>query len=273
VGRLLSMDLQLADKVAVVTGASKGIGLAVARTFLEEDACVVAASRVRTPELDALEGEILHVPVDLMDPDGPAHVVATAVEAFGGVDVLVNNVGGRPPGVVLPRASFFDATDDEWRAVFELNLFTAVRACRAAIPPILERGGGAIVNVSSGNARKPSPFNVDYGAAKAAVSNLTKALSEEFGPQGIRVNTVSPGPVRTPWWTEDGAAADVIAAQAGTDRDTVLSAVAPQAMSLTTGRLGDPQDIADVVALLASPRSANTTGAEFVVDCGMLKEL
>jgi NAD(P)-dependent dehydrogenase (short-subunit alcohol dehydrogenase family) len=267
------MDLQLADHVAVVTGASKGIGLAVTRTLLEESARVVAASRARTPELDALDGDVIHVPVDLMHPDGPAHVIATAVEAFGRIDVLVNNVGGPPPGVTLPRGSFFDATDDDWRAVFELNLFAAVRASRAAIPLMLERGGGAIVNVSSAVARRPSPMNVDYAAAKAGLTNLTKVLSEEFGPQGIRVNTVSPGPVRTPWWTEDGGAADVIAAQAGTDRDTVLTAVAPQAMALTTGRLADPQDIADVVALLASPRSANIAGADFVVDSGMLKEV
>jgi NAD(P)-dependent dehydrogenase (short-subunit alcohol dehydrogenase family) len=267
------MNLQLEDHVVVVTGASKGIGLAITRTLLDEGARVVAASRSGTPELAALDGELVHVPVDLMDPDGPAHVIATAAETFGRLDVLVNNVGGPPPGVTLPRGSFFDATDDDWRAMFELNLFAAVRASRAAIPLMLERGGGAIVNVSSGNARKPSPVNVDYGAAKAAMNNLTKALSEEFGPQGIRVNTVSPGPALTPWWTDDGGAADVFAAQAGTDRHTVLTSVAPQAMGLLTGRLADPQEIADVVALLASPRSASTTGAEYVVDGGMLKEL
>ncbi|MGH2558167.1 MAG: SDR family oxidoreductase, partial [Thermomicrobiales bacterium] len=100
-----------------------------------------------------------------------------------------------------------------------------------------------------------------------------KALSEEFGPRGIRVNTVSPGPVRTAWWTEEGGAADIIAARAGADRETVMTTVAPEMMKLTTGRLGDPQEIADVVALLASPRSASTTGAEFVVDSGFLKEI
>jgi NAD(P)-dependent dehydrogenase (short-subunit alcohol dehydrogenase family) len=267
------MNLHLEDHVVVVTGASKGIGLAITRTLLDEGARVVAASRSGTAELDALDGELVHVPVDLMDPDGPAHVIATAAETYGRLDVLVNNVGGAPPGVTLPRRSFFDATDDDWRAVFELNLFAAVRASRAAIPLMLERGGGAIVNVSSGNARKPSPVNVDYGAAKAALNNLTKALSEEFAPQGIRVNTVSPGPALTPWWTDDGGAADVFAAQAGTDRESVLTTVAPQAMGLLTGRLADPQEIADVVALLASPRSASTTGAEYVVDGGMLKEL
>ena len=151
-----------------------------------------------------------------MDPEAPAEVVARAVEAFGGLDILVNNAGGPPPGVTLPRVGRSSTpTDADWRAMFEFNLFAAVRAIRAAIPLMLERGGGAIVNVSSGSARQPAPMNVDYGAAKAALNNLTKALSEEYGPQGIRVNTVSPGPVRTPWWTEEGGAADIIAAQAG----------------------------------------------------------
>ena len=266
------MDMQLDDKVAVVTGGSKGIGLATARTLLDEGARVAVASRTRTPELDELAGpRLLHVPADLTDPDAPAAVVAAAVRAFGGLDVLVNNAGGPPPGVVLPRFSFLAPTDDDWRAMFEFNLFSTVRAVRAAIPAMLERGGGAIVNVSTGNARQPAPMNVDYSAAKAAMSNLTKALSEEFAPQGVRVNTVSPGPVRTAWWTEDGGAADVLANQFGADRDAVMDKVAPEMMALRTGRLVDPQEVADVIVLLASPRSASTTGADFAVDAGFLK--
>lgn len=173
----------------------------------------------------------------------------------------------------LPRFSFLAPTDADWQAMFEFNLFSVVRAVRAAIPAMLERGGGAIVNVSSGHARRPATMNVDYGAAKAGLNNLTKALSEEFGSQGIRVNTVSPGPVRTAWWTEEGGAADILAAQTGTDREAVMDRAAPELMKLTTGRLVDPQEIANVIALLVSPRSASTTGAEFVVDSGWLKEL
>lgn len=266
------MDLKLSNKIVVVTGASKGIGLAVVRSFLDEGARVVAASRKTSEELDALSGPTLvHVSVDLMNPEAPGQVVAAAMEAFGGVDVLVNCAGGPPPGVVLPRGSFLDADDAEWRAVFEFNLFSAVRAARAAIPIMLERDGGAIVNVSSVNARQPSQINVDYGAAKAGLANLSTALSEEFGPRGIRVNTVSPGPVRTPWWTDEGGAADVVAAQSGAGREDVMSTVVPEMMRLTTGRMADPQEIADQVVLLASPRSASTTGADVVVDSGMLK--
>jgi hypothetical protein len=104
-------------------------------------------------------------------------------------------------------------------------------------------------------------------------ARAARGRSEEYGPQGIRVNAISPGPVRTAWWTEDGGAADVIAAQAGADRDTVITKVAPEMMKLTTGRLVEPQEIADAVALVVSPRSASTTGAEFVIDGGFLKEL
>ena len=266
------MELHLKDKVAVVTGASKGIGLAVVRTLLDEGARVVAVSRTTGPALDELAGKRLtHAAVDLMEAGAGDRVVRHAVDAYGGLDILVNVAGGPPPGVSLPRTSFFDAGDTDWRAVFELNLFAPVRLVRAAAPIMLERGGGAIVNVSSANARQPSPMNVDYGAAKAGLTNLTKALSEELAPQGIRVNTVSPGPVRTPWWTDEGGAADNIAARAGTDRDTVIDTLGPESMGLTTGRFASPQEVADHVVLLASPRSASTTGADVVVDSGMLK--
>jgi NAD(P)-dependent dehydrogenase (short-subunit alcohol dehydrogenase family) len=265
------MDFDLDGRVAVVTGASKGIGLAVVRTLLEEGARVVATSRNLSAELDALGGELLHVPADFMDPDAPADVIARAVDAFDGIDILVNNAGGPPPGTKMPQFGFLDLTDSAWRTMFEFNLFSAVRACRAAIPLLVERGGGAIVNISSGHGRQPSAINVDYGAAKAAMINLTKALSEEFGSQGIRVNGVCPGPVKTPWWTDQGGAADILAAQTGADRESVMSTVAPEMMQLVTGRLAEPQEIADAVVLLASPRSGSTTGTELVVDSGWIK--
>jgi NAD(P)-dependent dehydrogenase (short-subunit alcohol dehydrogenase family) len=265
------MNLDLNGRVAVVTGASKGIGLAVVSTLLEEGARVVATSRNRSAELDALDGDLHHVPADLMDPAAPAEVMSRAVELFGGLDLLVNNAGGPPPGTKMPQFGFLDLTDEAWREMLEFNLFSAVRACRAAIPLLVERGGGAIVNVSSGHGRQPSAINVHYGAAKAALINLTKALSEEFGPQGVRVNGVCPGPVRTPWWTDPGGAADILATRLETDTESVINTVAPEMMQLATGRLAEPGEIADAVALLASPRSGSTTGTEFVVDSGWLK--
>ncbi|MFE9660772.1 SDR family NAD(P)-dependent oxidoreductase [Streptomyces sp. NPDC005955] len=266
------MDLQLLDRVALVTGASKGIGLAVTRSLRQEGAKVVAVSRRTTPELEDLRGAgLLHVSADLMDPDAPGRVVDRAIEYFGGLDVLVNNAGGPPPGITMPRSGFLGGDDAAWQAIFEFNLFSAVRMTRAAIPRMIERGGGSVINVSTGLARQPASVNIEYGAAKAGLSNLTKALSEEFGPRGIRVNTVSPGAVRTAWWTEEGGAADVIAAMAGADRDTVLETLAPQMMGQVTGRLIDPQEVADTILLLASPRSASTIGADFAVDAGFHK--
>jgi NAD(P)-dependent dehydrogenase (short-subunit alcohol dehydrogenase family) len=261
----------LSGLVAVVTGGSRGIGLAIVRGLLDEGARVVAASRTRSVELEALDGGLVHAKVDFMDPDAPAHVVEQAVAEFGGLDILVNNAGGPPPGAKLPRVGFLAASDEDWRAMFEFNLFSAVRAARAALPYFVERGGGAIVNVSSGLALQPSPVNVTYAAAKAGMIYLTKALAEEFRPQGVRVNLVAPGPVLTPWWTDAGGAADIIAAQTDTDRDAVITRLAPEMMQLTTGRLVDPQEIADAVLLLASPRSASTTGTELVVDGGLVK--
>ncbi|HZY76742.1 MAG TPA: SDR family NAD(P)-dependent oxidoreductase [Jatrophihabitantaceae bacterium] len=266
------MDLNLTNKIALVTGASKGIGLATTRTLLAEGARVVAVSRRVSPDLDALSCPALtHLAADLTDANTPARLVADTVQAYGGLDILVNNAGGPPPGVQLPRFGFLAPDDRDWQLMFEFNLFSAVRMVRAAVPIMLKGGGGAIVNVSTGNVRQPAAMNVDYSAAKAGLANLTKALSEEFAPQSIRVNTVSPGPVRTAWWTESGGAADVLAAQFGADRDAVMDTLAPQLMKLSTGRLVDPQEVADVIVLLASPRSGSTTGADFAVDAGFLK--
>ena len=253
------MDLQLNGQVAVVTGASQGIGLAITRTLLEEGMRVVAASRRSSPELDALD--VVHVPVDLLAPDAPAEVIARALETYGRLDAVVNNAGGPVPGSPLPHAGFLTRDDADWHGIFELNLHATVRVCRAALPVLVNAGGGVIVNVSSANARQPSPFNGEYSAAKAALTNLGQALSEEFAPQGVRVNTVSPGPVLTPWWTREG----------GATSEAVLTQVGPELMSISVGRLADPQEIADAVAYLVSPRAGSTTGADLVVDGGLLK--
>jgi NAD(P)-dependent dehydrogenase (short-subunit alcohol dehydrogenase family) len=264
------MDLGLAGRVVLVTGGSKGIGLAVVKALLAEGARVAAVSRSETPELRELRGELVHVSADLMEPDAPVRAVERTVETFGGLDILVNNAGGPPPGTSLPRFGFLGLSDRDWQAMLDFNLLSAVRACRAALPHLVERGG-AIVNVSSGMALQPSAVNVDYSAAKAALMTVTKALAEEFGPQGVRVNGVCPGPTLTAWWTEEGGAGDVLAEQTSTDRETVLSKLAPEMMQLHTGRLIDPQEIADAVLLLVSPRSGSTSGTELVIDGGMVK--
>jgi NAD(P)-dependent dehydrogenase (short-subunit alcohol dehydrogenase family) len=269
----------LKGRCALITGSTQGLGYAMAERLAAEGCNIVMngfgdkgeiESRRRKLENDHGVRATYHG-ADVADAAQIADLMATAAGTFGTVDVLINNAGGPPPGTSLPRFGFLELSDEDWRDMLEFNLLSAVRACRAAIPVMLERGDGAIVNVSSVHGRQPSGVNVDYGAAKAAVINLTKALAEEFGPQGIRVNGVCPGPVLTPWWTDQGGAADIFAAHVGADRDGVLTTVAPEMMQLTTGRLADPQEIADAVAYLASPRSASTVGTELLVDSGMLK--
>src|SRR3954452_2299576 len=184
------MDLGLEGKVAVVTGAGKGIGLAVTEALVAEGARVVAGSR-STDTLDALAG-VTGVAVDVADAGGPAALVGRALDEHGRVDVLVNNVGA----VRLRLEGFLGTSDEEFEWAMRLNFYTALRATRAAVPAMVDQGGGAIVNTASVNAFfQPDAGTIDYGAAKAALVNLSKSLAQEFGPSGIRVNCVSPGPV------------------------------------------------------------------------------
>lgn len=255
------MDLQLSEKVAVVTGAGGGIGLAVVRRLVEEGARVVAGSLHVTAELTSLAsgGAVTPVEVDLSTPSGPAELVAAA---GGVVDVLVNNVGiarTRPGG-------FLEVGDDDWATTWNLNVMAAVRACRAAIPLMLASGGGAIVNTGSINARLPDPLVIDYSSSKAALVNLAKSLSKAYAAQGIRVNTVDPGPVATALWLGDnGVAAQVAQAQGGSASDVAAAAAA----GMPTGRFTTPGEVADLVAFLASPLAGNITGTDVVIDGGM----
>ncbi|MFI6769262.1 oxidoreductase [Streptomyces sp. NPDC050355] len=262
------MDLELREKVAVITGASKGIGLAVAEALCREGARVVVGSRTESPQLAALRESsgVVFVSVDLAEPQGANRLVQAAADRHGRIDVLVNNLG-----VAKPRNSFLSIDDTEWQQVFDLTFFSAVRASRAALPHLLADGGGAIVNISSVNARLPFPMVVDYSAAKAALSNLTKALSEEFAPRGVRVNAVAPGPVRTPFWTAPGGFADSVAADAGSTAQEAWDETVPRQMGISTGRISEPQEVADLAVFLASPRAGNITGAEFVIDGGQIK--
>ena len=252
------MDLQLRGKTALVTGASRGIGLAAVRALVDEGVRVVAAARHVGGELASLPVEA--VAVDLSTAGGAAQVVDEAVSRVGGIDVLVNNVG-----FVHPRpAGFASVTDDDWLATFNLDLMSAVRTTRAALPSLLERAG-SIVTVCSVNATLPDPLVVDYSAAKAACLSFFKSLSKELGPQGIRVNTVSPGPVATDLWLGAGGVAETVAG-AGGDAGAVADSVAAGA---ATGRFTQPAEVGALIAFLASPLVGNLTGADIILDGGM----
>lgn len=259
------MDLELADKVAVVTGASKGIGLAVAHELAAEGALVVAGART-VASLEAI-ANVSPFAVDLVDPDGPARLVAAAIERHGRIDVLVNNVGG----VRLRLDGFLSVSDADFQGSLELNFFSALRATRAAAAAMIEQGGGTIVNVASVNAFfHPDGAVIDYGAAKAALLNVAKALSQELGPQGVRIASVSPGQVATDLWLgEDGVAA-AIGAATGAGADAVREQVTA---GIPTGRFTTPREVATLVTMLASPRTANVNGSNYVIDGGLIKTM
>jgi NAD(P)-dependent dehydrogenase (short-subunit alcohol dehydrogenase family) len=256
------MDLELAGKVAVVTGGSKGIGLAVARTLAAEGAKVVVGARgvEQMPAIDGVDALAL----DLVASDGPQRLVAHAQELHGGdVDILVNNVGGAP----MRLDGFLAIGDEDIEKTMQLNFYAALRAIRAVLPGMVQRGAGAIVNVASVNAFLPDPPVLDYSAAKAALVSASKAIAGEVGPHGVRVNNVSPGPVATDLWLgEHGVAAQVAAAGGG-------DAKAGAEAAMVTGRFTTPDEVATLVALLASPRTANVTGAQYVIDGGMIRTL
>jgi NAD(P)-dependent dehydrogenase (short-subunit alcohol dehydrogenase family) len=260
------MDLELTDKVAVVTGASKGIGLAVTRALADEGALVIAGART-TDSLDGLE-RVSAVAVDLAAADGPALLVGRALAEHGRIDVLVNNVGA----VRLRLDGFLGTSDDEFEWALRMNFFSALRAIRAAVPAMVEQGAGAIVNVASVNAFfQPDAGTIDYGAAKAALVNLSKSLAQEFGPNGVHVNCVSPGPVATDLWLGDHGVAATVAAAAGVDADTARANVVASIGGFATGRFTTPEEVATLVVLLESERTANVTGANYVIDGGLIK--
>jgi NAD(P)-dependent dehydrogenase (short-subunit alcohol dehydrogenase family) len=259
------VDLRLTGRRAIVTGASRGIGLATTRRLVEEGAAVVTGSREQTPELSELvgAGQVTAVEVDLMSATGPDDLVAVAL-GQGPVDILINNAGG-----VTPRVDgFLSVTDEQWWHSLQLTLMTAIRTTRAVLPHMLERRRGAIVNTASVNSTLPDPLVIDYSAAKAALASFGKALSKEVGRSGIRVNSVAPGPVSTGLWLGDhGVAATVSQAHGATPDDIAQSAVRDTA----SGRFSTPDEVADLIVFLASDRAANITGVDYIIDGGLIQ--
>jgi NAD(P)-dependent dehydrogenase (short-subunit alcohol dehydrogenase family) len=262
------MDLNLEGRTALVTGGSKGIGLAIARALAAEGVTVVAGARTSSHELEDLtERASVHaVEVDLGSPDGPARLVDEAVGRLGRLNILVNNVGAAHPR----PGGFLEVTDDEWLDTLTINFLAAVRTTRAALPHLLGAAPAAIVTTASVNAMLPDPLVIDYSAAKGALANFNKSLAKELGPRGVRVNAVSPGPVSTDLWLGDGGMAKTLA-QAGGDAPEAISARA--AADSPTGRFTTPDEVAALVVLLASDRTNNVTGADYIIDGGLITTL
>jgi 3-oxoacyl-[acyl-carrier protein] reductase len=237
------MDLGLADSVCLVTGSTGGIGLAAAELLRAEGATVVTTGRSG--------GDVR---ADLSQPGEPERVVREATERHGRLDVLVNNVG------YSEIRKLEDVTDEIWQASFEVNLLSAVRATRAALPQMRERSAGTIVNVSSTAAKRPSTGMPDYSVMKAALLSFSRLVADLYAKDGIRCNAVTPGPTATEAWLGEGGLAD----QQG-ERDEVLAKVGA---GRPLGRLAQPQEIAAVIAFLCSPRSSYVTGAAWSADGG-----
>jgi 3-oxoacyl-[acyl-carrier protein] reductase len=244
------MDLGLTDKACVVTGSTGGIGLEAARLLVAEGARVVTCGRSGPPGI----GETLHVVTDLAEPAAPEALIDEAVRALGALDVLVNNVG------FAVHARFEDVPDEEWDSMWQLNVMSYVRAIRGALPH-LRASRGAIVNVSSTAGKRPSTGMPHYSVTKAAVLSVSRLVADLYAGDGIRCNAVTPGPTATEAWLGEGGLAD----QQGGDRDTVLAKVGA---GRPLGRLAEPEEIAAVIAFLASPRASYVTGAAWSADGG-----
>ena len=245
------MDLGLRDRLCVITGSTGGIGLATARLLVDEGARVVTCGRSDAPGV----GEALHVRADLSQPGEAERVVAEA----GPLDVLVNNVG------FAEQRDFLELADEQWDEAWQLNVMSYVRAIRAAVPGMRERGGGVIVNVSSTAGKRPSTGMPDYSVTKAAVLSLSRLVADLYAGDGIRCNAVTPGPTATEAWLADGGLADQQAARSGKSREDVLEAVGK---GRPLGRLAQPEEIAGVVAFLCSDRASYVTGAAWSADGG-----
>jgi 3-oxoacyl-[acyl-carrier protein] reductase len=244
------VDLNLTGKVCVVTGSTGGIGLETARLLVAEGARVVTCGRSGAPGV----GEALHVAADLAAPAAPEALVEEAVRELGALDVLVNNVG------FAVQARFEDVPDEEWDSMWQLNVMSYVRAIRAALPH-LRTSRGTIVNVSSTAGKRPSAGMPHYSVTKAAVLSLSRLVADLYAGDGIRCNAVTPGPTATEAWLGEGGLAD----QQGGERDEVLAKVGA---GRPLGRLAEPEEIAAVIAFLASPRASYVTGAAWSADGG-----
>ncbi len=243
-------------KVALVTGVSQGIGLACATCLLAGGARVLGTSRSAPPAVDGLT----HLPLDMTEPGAAERAVSEAVARLGALDIFVNNLGsGRL------TSGFTDESDAQWAEFLELNLMTAIRTTRAALPHLLD-GGGVIVNISSVNGHLPSTSIYSYSASKAAMNNLTVALSQQYAPNGVRVVGVAPGPVSTPLWLGPTGVAATVAARTGSDPQTVVDGAVAE---IPIGRFTTPEEVGDLVAFLAGTRASTITGTTIRIDGGI----
>jgi 3-oxoacyl-[acyl-carrier protein] reductase len=236
------MDLGIAGRTAVVTGASRGIGAATADRLEQEGARVVRVSR--------------GAGIDVTAPDAAERIAELAA---GPVDILVNNAG-----TTFVRG-LEDLTDDDWNGLWELHVLASMRLMRAFAPGMAERGWGRIVNVASSAGKRPSLMNAAYSVTKAAQLSLSRVFADTYAARGVLVNAVAPGAVASPLWMDEGGMGEQSAAAHGTSREAALAA---QAAKIPLGRFAEPDEIAAVIVFLCSEPAASVTGAAWSADGG-----
>jgi len=268
------MDLGLAGRSCVVTGASRGIGLETAKLLCAEGANVLLVAREERRLAAAAEqvaaagaaeagGRAEHVAVDVTSASAGDHLLAAAEQNFGALDVLVNNAGA---------AAWHDldeVSDSEWRAAFELNVMAPLRLMRAAIPPMEARGWGRVVNVASTAGKRPSAAMPEYSVAKAAELSLSRLFADRHAKSGVLVNAICPGPVESEMWMEPGGLLDQsLEMSGGGSREEGLAAAGAKR---PIGRLAGPEEIAAAIVFLCSDRASYVAGAAWSVDGGTVQ--
>lgn len=264
------MDLGLNGKTAYVTGSAMGIGQAIVRLLAAEGVTVFAVDLDGDALRQYIEDEkltsVIPFTQDLSTLQGCRTAAQAAVEALGGApDILINNVGA---GKIL---AFEEIDDDQWHRTFELNFFAMIRTCHELLPLMQANGGGSIVNVASDLARQPEPVIVDYAASKAAMLSVAQSLALSQAP-AIRVNSVCPGPIWTPFWWKPGGFLGTIEEGYGKKGDEALDELIKD-RGLPLGRMGQPDEVARAVVFLASPAAGFTTGAALGVDGGTVRAI
>jgi NAD(P)-dependent dehydrogenase (short-subunit alcohol dehydrogenase family) len=255
----MPFDLQLANRRALITGGTKGIGAAVVEALRDAGAQVMATARSAPSR--PTDG-VRYLAADLSTAEGASAVAQSVLQQLGGVDILVNVLGGSS----APSGGFAMLDDTEWSKELNQNLMPAVRLDRALLPSMVAQGSGVIIHVTSIQRVLPLPEStIAYSAAKAALSTYSKALSKEVTPKGVRVIRVAPGWVET---EASVALAERLAAQAGTDYEGGKQIIMKGLGGIPLGRPAKPNEVADLIAFLVSPRAASITGTEYVIDGG-----
>jgi len=252
---------ELSGKIALVTGGTKGAGKAIAERLAQAGAKVIVTARNQP---DTLAKEFTFIAADLSTVQGTSHVVEEIEKKFGGIDILVNNLGGSE----TPGGGFSVLTDQHWEETIQTNLLAPVRLDKGLLPFMLQKSSGCIIHIASTQGRLPLyDSTLPYAAAKAGLINYSKSLSNEVSPKGVRVLTVSPGWIRT---TAAVRMMERLAESSGTSIEEATQGVMNSLGGIPMGRPAEPQDVAELVGFLVSPRAAYLTGTEYVIDGGTI---